>query len=129
MDTSLVIAGRFNGPDGSGNGGYTCGLVAALVGSRAAEVTLRRPPPLDRPLAVRRSEDAVLVLDAGDVVAEGRASDGVDMDVPAPVSREEAARAASRYTGFDRHHFPTCFVCGPARAEGDGLRIFAGPVE
>ena len=26
------------------------------------------------------------------------------------------------------HPLPTCFVCGPARAKGDGLRIFAGPL-
>src|SRR3982075_2267589 len=26
------------------------------------------------------------------------------------------------------HLPPTCFVCGPARAQGDGLRIFAGPL-
>jgi hypothetical protein len=27
-----------------------------------------------------------------------------------------------------QHLLPTCFVCGPARAPGDGLRIFAGPL-
>jgi hypothetical protein len=26
------------------------------------------------------------------------------------------------------HPFPHCFVCGPARALGDGLRIFAAPL-
>jgi hypothetical protein len=129
VESPLVIAGRFNGPEGSGNGGYTCGLVAARVGPGAVEVTLRRPPPLDRPLAVLRSHRGVQVLDGDEVVAEGRPADGVDVEVPAPVSGEQAARAASRYTGFEEHHFPTCFVCGPARGEGDGLRVFAGPVE
>ena len=33
-----------------------------------------------------------------------------------------------RYPGLGRHPFPTCFACGPDRAEGDGLRIFPGPV-
>ena len=28
--------------------------------------------------------------------------------------------------GFVRHPLPHCFVCGPKRAEGDGLRIFPG---
>src|SRR5690606_16223453 len=28
--------------------------------------------------------------------------------------------------GFTTHPFPTCFVCGPERAEGDGLRLFPG---
>ena len=32
------------------------------------------------------------------------------------------------YPGLRSHPFPTCFACGPDRAEGDGLRIFPGPV-
>jgi hypothetical protein len=44
------------------------------------------------------------------------------------VTQEEAREAAGRYPGFSIHPFPTCFVCGPQRAEGDGLRIFTGPV-
>ena len=31
-----------------------------------------------------------------------------------------------RFRGFTIHAFPTCFVCGPVRAPGDGLRIFPG---
>jgi hypothetical protein len=120
---TVVIESRFRGPPDSGNGGYTCGLLAALVGE-PAEVTLRLPPPLDVPM---RFEDGRLL--AGDrVVAEARRVDGVDLDVPAPPSREDAARASERYAGFDEHAFPTCFVCGPAREDGDGLRIFAGPL-
>src|SRR5918996_2619259 len=45
----VMIPARFNGPPATANGGYTCGLVARLLGVDA-EVTLRRPPPLDRPL-------------------------------------------------------------------------------
>jgi hypothetical protein len=37
-----------------------------------------------------------------------------------------AMEASRRYRGFDDHGFPGCFVCGPGRARGDGLRIFAG---
>ncbi len=32
------------------------------------------------------------------------------------------------YAGFRTHPFPRCFVCGPDREEGDGLRIFPGPL-
>jgi hypothetical protein len=28
---SIVVARRFRGPESSGNGGYTCGRIAALV--------------------------------------------------------------------------------------------------
>ena len=127
MEPPLVIDGRYNGPEGSGNGGYTCGLVAARVGG-PAEVTLRMPPPLDRPLRVEREGERARVLDGAALVAEG-APGRAEVDVPAPPSLDEAERASKRYTGFERHHFPTCFVCGPRRSEGDGLRIFPGPVE
>jgi hypothetical protein len=34
----------------------------------------------------------------------------------------------ARFPGLVHHPFPTCFACGPDRAEGDGLRIFPGAV-
>jgi hypothetical protein len=122
----ITIDGRFNGPEGSGNGGYTCGLIAGLLGS-TVEVTLRRPPPLDRPLDVEREGERVLVRDGDALVAEA-APARVDVDVPASPSYEEAERASAGYPGFGEHAFPTCFVCGPEREPGDGLRIFAGPL-
>jgi hypothetical protein len=125
MET-LTIDGRFNGPEGSGNGGYTCGLIAGLLG-RTAEVTLRKPPPLDRPFDVEREGDRLLVRDGHALVAEAEPAK-VELDAPAPPSYSEAERASARYPGFEEHAFPTCFVCGPAREPGDGLRIFAGPV-
>jgi hypothetical protein len=124
--TALTIDPRFNGPPGSANGGYTCGLLAELVGG-PAEVTLRRPPPLGRALQVAPADGGVRLLDGEDVVAEAAPAE-VSLEAPEPVDAREAERAATRYPGFERHAFPTCFVCGPERREGDGLRIFAGPV-
>ncbi|MFS8479167.1 MAG: hypothetical protein FWJ93_09480 [Micromonosporaceae bacterium] len=125
----MIISGRYNGPPGSGNGGYTAGLVGSLLAPSPATVTLRRPPPLDVPLEVRRTDDEVRVLDAeGQLVAEAvRAA--APADPVAPVSAETARRAMDDYAGFADHPFPTCFVCGPKRAAGDGLRIFPGPVD
>lgn len=37
--------------------------------------------------------------------------------------------ACRGYAGFEAHPFPTCFVCGPDRAPGDGLRIFPGRLD
>lgn len=91
-------------------------------------MTLRRPPPLGRPLEVERDDARVALLDGGDLVAEAVPA-GVDVDVPAPVSFADAERASARYAGFVEHPFPTCFVCGPGRPAQDGLAIFAGPVE
>jgi hypothetical protein len=122
----LTIAARFNGPDGSANGGYTCGRIAALLGGDA-EVTLRSPPPLERALVVERDGDGLRALDGATVVAEAVAG-SVELDVPHAPSWHEAADASSRYPGFAEHAFPHCFVCGPKREPGDGLRIFAGPL-
>ena len=44
------------------------------------------------------------------------------------MSPDEARDATGRFTGYDEHEFPRCFVCGPLRDPGDGLRIFAGAV-
>jgi hypothetical protein len=122
---TLVIPARFNGPPGSANGGYTCGVVAALLGG-PAEVTLRLPPPLERPLRVERDDGRVEVYDGGALVAEAVRAD-VDLEVPPPVALADAERAAAGYDGFREHAFPTCFVCGPER--DDGLGIYAGPVD
>jgi hypothetical protein len=125
MET-LTIGARFNGPDGSANGGYTCGRIAALLGGRA-EVTLRSPPPLERALSVERTGDGLRILDGESLVAEAVPA-SVELDVPAPPAWAEADRAAARYPGFEEHAFPRCFVCGPEREPGDGLRVFAGPL-
>jgi hypothetical protein len=117
----VEIDSRFRGPHASGNGGYTCGIVAALVGG-PAEVTLRLPPPLDRPLDVERDGEQVRVLDGEAVVAEAAPST-VELELPEPVTFEDASCAAEPDLTSP---FPECFVCGHARA--DGLRLFAGPV-
>jgi hypothetical protein len=117
--TEIVIDRRFRGPDESGNGGYTCGLVAGTVGGSAA-VTLRLPPPLDVPLRV---EDGCVWH--GDALVARLAPADVDLDPP-PAPSWEAAVAAQR-PDLDSP-FPHCFVCGHARSRGDGLRIHAGRV-
>ena len=125
MET-LTIDARYNGPDGSANGGYTCGRIAALLDGRA-EVTLRSPPPLERALVVERNGDGLRVLDGEALVAEAVPAT-VEVELPDAPSYEDAEAAAARYPGFAEHAFPRCFVCGPERVPGDGLRVFAGPL-
>ena len=127
MPETLSIPGRCNGPLDSGNGGYSAGAVAALVGG-AAEVSLRRPVPLDAPLAVERgAEGLVRVLDGDALVAEGRPAPGFTLDVPAAVGADAAHRARERYRGVSDGVFSRCFVCG--RAREDAFGVFAGQVE
>jgi hypothetical protein len=114
----IVVAPRFNGPPGSGNGGYVCGLVARATGVVHPEVTLRRPPPLGMPLRV---EDGT-VLDGEHVVATAATAPEHDV-TPPPFPGYDAAHAAEEtYAGLHRHPFPTCFSCGPDRTDGLGLR-------
>lgn len=123
--TLLTIPARYNGPPNSGNGGYTCGLVAALIGD-GAEVTLRTPPPLDTPLTVTVVDGVTLVHHGDRLVAEGRPVVWT-LEVPTPPTMDQAADASTRYVGFDRHEFTTCFTCGPDR--DDGLGVWPGRVE
>ena len=52
LKDTVTIERRYRGPLDSGNGGYSCGRLAAFLDG-PAEVTLRLPPPLDRPLGSR----------------------------------------------------------------------------
>jgi hypothetical protein len=123
----IIIDARFCGPATSANGGYFCGIVAGLTG-RSVAVRLLRPPPLGVGLTVDERGDGLVDLRLGsDVIAQTRPAE-VDAPGLAPPSYEEAIEASRRYVGFARHPFPTCFVCGPQRQRGDGLRIFPGVV-
>jgi hypothetical protein len=125
----MEIPARFNGPPGSGNGGYTAGRLASFVDAPAVEVTLRAPPPLDTPLVVDADGDGVAARHGDTLVATARPV-VLDIAAPAPPPPERAAAAMERAVFLDEeaHPFPSCFVCGPRRAPGDGLRIFAGPL-
>lgn len=126
--TSIIIDKRFCGPPNSGNGGYVCGRLARHIGG-GAEVTLRAPPPLDRMLDVAATDAGMFELrDGATVVATGRSA-SVELARLEKASFDDA-HAAELATPIrpHEHPLPTCFVCGPARAAGDGLRISAGPL-
>ena len=125
--SSLIIEHRFRGPPKSGNGGYSCGLLAGVLGGSDCTVTLRKPPPLDQALGLERGIGEARLLSGEELVASAEAGP-VEIEVPAPPSLDEALAAETRFTGFCRHVFPACFVCGPERARSDGLRIFPGPL-
>ncbi len=101
-------------------------LAVLLVGT--AKATLGYPPPLDHPLQVARLDDGGVALRDGETVIAEAEPASVEIDVPEPVSFNEATIAARSYLGFRQHVFPTCFVCGTQRTEGDGLRIFPSSI-
>jgi hypothetical protein len=123
---TFSIDRRFRGPARSGNGGYVCGRIARHVPGTTT-VRLAIPPPLEVPLQVDVTDGVVKLFSGTTLVGEGRAAQ-LDIAPPAPVSFEAASESSKHYHGFDTHTFPNCFVCGPQRQPGDGLRIFAGEV-
>jgi hypothetical protein len=123
----VTIARRFNGPPDSGNGGYVCGAFAVAAGDDL-RVRLLAPPPLDRPLTLQPAQAAgsFLLLDGDRRIASATATARLELDVPQPPPYVQAVWASQHYVGFRQHTFPDCFVCGPHRRRGDGLRIFPG---
>jgi hypothetical protein len=124
---SLSIPRRFNGPPDNGNGGYSAGVVASSL-QGPAEVSLRSPVPLDTALDVIRDGDgSVRVLEGDSLIAEARPVPDFDLEVPAPVSSDQARDAAAGYRGLSGGTYSRCFVCGLDRE--DALGVFAGNVE
>lgn len=127
MPETVSIPGRFNGPLDSGNGGYSAGVAASLLDG-VVEANLRRPVPLDKELQVVREDDgSVGILDGEELIVEARPAGDPEVDVPAPVSLEEAHRARERYRGAPADVFSRCFVCGLDRE--DTFEVFAGEVD
>ena len=126
--TSLTIDTRFRGPPASGNGGYVCGLIAATLRADL-RVRLVAPTPLAVPLEiVAEGEGAWLVSAPQGPVARAAAA-RLELGVPAAPEYVQAVWASQHYAGFREHAFPECFVCGPLRRRGDGLRIFPGMLD
>lgn len=125
----MIIAPRFCGPPGTGNGGYVAGALAAhLPDLTAATVRLSAPAPLGRELPVGvTTEEGVTTATARDgdqVVASATPGASADLDalvVPSPVPVDAARAAAARFD-HSLHPFPGCFVCG--HAAEDGLHVY-----
>jgi hypothetical protein len=124
--SSFTVPPRFCGPPDSGNGGYTCGLLAGEMGG-VVECTLRAPVPLDVPLEFERTPEGG-ALRQGEKIVVAAHPTTITVTPPAPIGMQAAMEAMASSPAMDpRHPFPTCFVCGPRRAIGDGLRIFPAP--
>lgn len=124
---TMTIARRFRGPPHSANGGYVCGMLARHI-CGAAEVALRAPPPLETELDVVEVDAGRWELRQGTTtIAIGRATT-LEMNHPERAVYAEAVEAEKGTIKPDQHSLPMCFVCGPDRAPGDGLRLSAGPL-
>jgi hypothetical protein len=127
MQATAFIPARFNGPPTSGNGGYSCGLLAAHI-EGPARIRLHVPPPLETELRVSKAaEGGAQMYDGETLVGSGEPA-ALVLEVPAPPSPEAALAAMTGFPWYEGHTFPTCFVCGPERDQHDGLELFPGPV-
>jgi hypothetical protein len=124
---TITVSRRFNGPQESGNGGYTSGVLAGHLGNGPVEVSLRSPVPLDEPLELVSGGEALQALHGETLVAEARPLPELEIEIPAAVTPEEARRAAENYRAPSDGLFSNCFVCG--RAREDSFEVFAGQVE
>lgn len=128
--TSIIIKKRFCGPPNSGNGGYVCGQLARSIPGDA-EITLRAPPPLETRLdIVATTANSWELRNGASVIATGK-STNIRMnylDSACFQNVNEAGFLVPLIPNEREHPMPTCFVCGPARVCGDGLRIFPQPI-
>lgn len=128
MTAQLTIPARFNGPPTSGNGGYSCGVIAAHI-QGAARVRLHIPPPLDTPMTVKELTDGGVELYAQDTLVGSGSPATLDIDIPPSPGIAAATQAMAHYPARHDHLFPTCFVCGPGRPAHDGLELYPGAVD
>lgn len=120
---AIRVPNRFSGPIGYANGGWIAGLVAQASGLDPAEITLRRPIPLET--------DLELSMDAG--TGEGRLTDGEALivevrpgafqrEVPEFITPEAAVDAEAATLVRSSPDYGHCLVCGVDRPDGYRLR-------
>ena len=136
LDTSPVATDSETTANDSSNPGVAspCGpgwdvSEGAAFIEGTAEVTLRKPPPLATEMqVVAEAGGAVGLYDGELLIATARETD-VAVTPPVRPGFEEAQAASSRTFAPETHKLPMCYVCGPDRAHGDGLRIHCGPLD
>lgn len=126
----IRIGSWFQGPTGSGQGGWTAHRLASQI-DHPVTVAIKSRVPLDTDLEVvhdLENERWLLVDQTGDdavvvMVAEPWEATFADT---APVSVDEAADARGRFgTVVDDHPVPFCFSCG---LQHDSMHVHAGPL-
>ena len=123
---TLTIDQHYCGPSQSGNGGYSAGLIAEKL-PFSTQITLRQPPPLNKAMQLIIRDNQAQLLDDTRLIA-GAKPYQFTLDIPSPVSLEQAVTAEKLFLGYQHSPFPNCFVCGDHRKVGQGLKIHPGKV-
>lgn len=129
----MHIDRRFQGPTGSGQGGWTAHRFARAVG-RSLAVSIRAPIPLETALAVVHEttdeEQWLLVSNGGAstgaTIMTGSPAAPIDV-ATAPVTVGAAAAARQRFDSLVQEHpVPECFSCGVG---DDSMLVHAAPLD
>lgn len=129
----FVVERRFEGPPGSGQGGWSSALFAERL-PYPATISLRAPIPFDRPLRIEATGDGHRLVDdaqqaTGDEPTVIMAARRWTPDVPdtAAVSIESARSARDAFATFVvPHPVPDCFSCGTRH---DTMGVHACPLD
>ena len=128
----IVVGRRFEGPPGSGQGGWSSALFAERL-PYTPTIALRAPIPFERPLRIEVVVDGHRLVDDEQAGSDGGpltimtarpwTPDVPDTD-PVEIATARAARAAFA-TFVVPHPVPDCFSCG---TRADTMGVHACPI-
>lgn len=126
--STVRIPHWFQGPTGSGQGGWSSARFVDIIG-QPATVGIRAPIPLDTDLEVVETEDGWDLLDPTTdrptLIMQAARWDPVFADTPAiTIEQAVAGHSAFPLTPLD-HPVPHCFSCG---VQHDSMGVQAGPL-
>lgn len=127
--STIRIGGWFQGPTGSGQGGWTAQRFVGAIGDRATDpltTAIRAAIPLDVDLSIVEHDDRwELVAPDGSVIMVATTWDARFADTN-PVSVDDARAARHRFTEtVVEHPVPSCFSCGSIP---ESMSVHAGPL-
>ena len=123
--TTLRIPHHYQGPSGTGQGGWASARFEEAVG-RPITIGIRRGIPIETDLAVIETDHGWELRDGLETILTGveRTEPFIDTD-PVDISTAAAARTRFPAGASNAHPAPDCFSCGPsARSMG----VHAGPL-
>lgn len=122
----IRLSSWFQGPTGSGQGGWTAHRLASAI-DEPVTVAIKRPIPLKVDMAITQVDNTWHLIDPNEpdqpiLIATPWTPDFASTD---PVSLAEAADARTRFPLHDDHPVPVCFSCG---TNPDSMQVHSGPL-
>ena len=124
----IRIGSWFQGPTGSGQGGWAAHRFTTAIGEPVT-VAIRRPIPLEVDMfIVDVDDDNWHLIDPSEPVNPVLIATRWQpaFSTTNPVSIDNAADARTRFPLHDEHPVPVCFSCG---LEPDTMRVHSGPLQ